>query len=206
MKPHLRYLKYVLLHKAYVFRAGLAIGPAGAWNGRGPYWLRWLPWLWRLLIHDLSKFRPSEWTPYVHHFYGVFEQEGVEAIRARQTRLARFNQAWLFHQHRNAHHWQHWVLREDSGKTIVLLPPPVLADEMLADWLGAGSKVLRLPSFADCVAETITWYVANRDRLLLRDPARLRIEGSLTGLAARHLGVTAVLPPSSRVTVTLPMI
>jgi hypothetical protein len=51
---HLRYLSYVLRHKWWVLVAGLKVGAP----------------LWRLLIHDWSKFTPAEWGPYVATFYG----------------------------------------------------------------------------------------------------------------------------------------
>ena len=47
LKPHLRYLGYVVRHKWFVFRAGLRTGAP----------------LWRLVIHDWSKFTPAEWGP-----------------------------------------------------------------------------------------------------------------------------------------------
>lgn len=54
MMPHLRYLWYVLRHKWYVFQAGRVLK---------------VP-VWQLLMHDLSKFTPAEWFPYVAYFYG----------------------------------------------------------------------------------------------------------------------------------------
>jgi len=50
---YLKYLKYILKHKWYVmiecFKNGL---------------------IWRGLMHDLSKFLPSEFIPYANFFYG----------------------------------------------------------------------------------------------------------------------------------------
>lgn len=203
MKPHLRYLKYVLIHKLYVLVAGVAI------NGWSPRWL------WRLFIHDLSKFRPSEWRAYVAMFYGIpAEAEarrrcvppGVKAdadlgehslagrvacveqatADVKKERQARFNYAWLMHQHRNPHHWQHWMLKEDSGKMIVLTPPAVVVDEMLADWIAAGTKILRWPTLAEAVAETVAWYAKNRERIVLREAARARVEENLHALAMTY--------------------
>ena len=47
-----RYLSYVLRHKLYVLRAARKLG---------------IPW--RGLVHDVSKFRPSEFIPYARYFY-----------------------------------------------------------------------------------------------------------------------------------------
>lgn len=165
---HLRYLRYVLLHKWYVLRAGLFIGTPntiGTWR-----------WLWRLIRHDASKFRPSEWRPYAGYFYGG--ETGADAQRW-------FDAAWLAHIHRNPHHWQHWVLHEDSGKTKILLIPIADVDEMIADWLGAGTKILRYPSLGECVVETITWYVASGRRMMLRQAVRERVDATLYDLSQR---------------------
>lgn len=185
MKAHLRYLRYVILHKLYVFAGGIAV--ANVWREQG--WSRsWVAWVWRLLVHDLSKLRPSEWRPYADYFYGP----KLEGPFAREQRT-RFNRAWLLHQHRNPHHWQHHVLREDSGKTIVLLPESWLIDEMVADWIGAGTKVLARPTLAECVAETVKWYAANHQNMVLREPAKKRVEETLMLLSAKYGLVTAAL-------------
>lgn len=94
MKRHLAYLKYVIRHKWFVLFAGLPL--------RVPFW--------RLLVHDMSKFRPSEWFAYAATFY---KSDGSK----QYDETPKFNRAWLLHQHRNPHHWQYWLLREDSPKT-----------------------------------------------------------------------------------------
>lgn len=55
MNKHLNYLKYVVRHKWYVFLACRELGV--------PFW--------QSVVHDASKFRPSEWFPYVNYFYGL---------------------------------------------------------------------------------------------------------------------------------------
>lgn len=160
MKAHLQYLWYVLLHKWYVYRAGVRLGVPR----------------WRLLIHDWSKFLPSEWFPYVEHFYGP-RLEG-DALRQLQ---ARFNLAWLYHQRRNKHHWQYWTMRlDDQGREITLIPPAMYALEMLADWIGAGNKIREYPTLGECARETVMWYAANGKHMLLRADARQLIEEKLT--------------------------
>lgn len=91
MKRHIAYLKYVLRHKWFVFLAGLKTGAP----------------LWRLIIHDWTKFLPSEWIPYARTFYAPDgSKQCLESLE--------FNVAWLKHIHRNSHHWQHWVLLRDN--------------------------------------------------------------------------------------------
>lgn len=166
MRAHLRYLRYVLRHKWFVLLAGLKTGAP----------------LWRLLIHDWSKFTPAEWRPYVANFYGRTPSLGelraryhgrpndaanLEAWRA--ARAAAFDRAWLHHQHANAHHWQHWVLREDSGAVKLLPMPWPLIREMVADWMGAGRAITGR-------WEAGEWYTKNRDIIQLDQQTRIRVE------------------------------
>lgn len=53
MKPTFQYLSYVLRHKWFVFKAGIFLK---------------VP-VWQLLIHDWTKFLPSEWYAYRNYFY-----------------------------------------------------------------------------------------------------------------------------------------
>src|SRR5438128_6450654 len=103
---HLRYLRYLLRHKWFVF--------VECWKV-GLYWLG--------LIHDWSKFMPDEWFPYAEFFYGKNSKtvrDSTGYYKPTDTGDARFDFAWLLHQKRNRHHWQWWLLREDDGGVKVL--------------------------------------------------------------------------------------
>lgn len=151
---HLRYLSYVLRHKTFVFVAGL--------RTKAP--------LWRLLTHDWSKFTPAEWRPYVQNFYGSPRGWYARNPEAWKVRCAEaFDRAWLHHQHANPHHWQHWILREDSGATRILAMPEHFVREMVADWMGAGRAITGQ-------WEVVEWYAKNRDRILLHEETRALVE------------------------------
>lgn len=154
MKAHLKYLSYVLRHKFFVFQAGLQTGAP----------------LWRLLIHDWSKFLPSEWFPYVRHFYGPVANtpEVGREPWASPTKLA-FNHAWNLHQKRNRHHWQFWLLTMDEGSTWAMPMPERYAREMVADWMGAGRAITGR-------WEAAAWYQKNREKIRLHDETRVFVE------------------------------
>jgi hypothetical protein len=142
---HLRYLSYVLRHRWFVFVECCKLGI-----------------VWRGVVHDLSKFLPSEWSPYVAFFEGpngIKSDDGV----APNVRAA-FDAAWLHHQHRNLHHWQYWRLREDEGGTKLLSMPPVYVKEMLADWRGAAKA-----QGHDGIG---SWYEQNRKKIELHRGSR----------------------------------
>ncbi len=163
--PHAQYWRYLLRHKWFVFQAGLVLH---------------VP-VWRLVIHDWSKFLPAEWIPYVQFFYGPrqpkpFRAPDVEAwerelYRARLVENA-FDQAWLHHIHRGPHHWQHWLLHNDDGTVVALMMPPTFVHEMVADWVGAG--------LAQGFSDVNGWYVRNREKMTLHPATRLQVETLLT--------------------------
>jgi len=119
IKRHIAYLKYILRHKYFVFVAGRRIGGVS---------------LWRLLIHDWSKFLPSEWVSYAYTFYNP---DGT----TRYIESEDFLRAWNAHQKRNKHHWQYWYLVSDNGMREPLRMPHKYAREMIADWMGAGRAI-----------------------------------------------------------------
>jgi hypothetical protein len=92
MKAHLRYFRTVMRHKLNVLRAGLKLGG--------------IP-LISLLLHDWDKFLPSMWFAYVDYF-----ERGDRSADAQK----RFDRAWNAHQKRNRHHWQAWLLMNDTPR------------------------------------------------------------------------------------------
>lgn len=135
---YIQYLSYVFRHKWFVFLAGLKVG---------------VP-LWQLATHDLSKFSPSEFFPYANFFY-----------RPKDSGGDAFNMAWLLHQRRNPHHWQHWVLMQDDGPALPLPMPEKYAREMVADWAGAGRAITGKWEVAD-------WYENNKEKIILHPETR----------------------------------
>lgn len=161
-----KYLSYIVRHKWFVFQAGLRTGAS----------------LWRLVKHDWSKFLPSEWRPYAAYFYGrppcqMPYMRPNRALTEKQWRdgsEAAFNHAWLLHQHRNDHHWQHWMLRNDDGSTECLPMPVHVIREMVADWMGAGRAITGKWECAE-------WYAKNREKIQLHPETRASVEEILEG-------------------------
>lgn len=146
IKRHWAYFKYVIRHKYYVFVEGIKIG---------------MPFLF-LLLHDLSKFLPSEWGPYAATFYN---EDGSK----RYLETPEFEMAWNHHQKGNKHHWQYWMLTWDRGDTICLPIPNKYLYEMWIDWRGAGRAITGN-------ADPAAWYLKNRDNIKLHPETRWVIE------------------------------
>lgn len=111
--PTLRYLWLTTKHKAFVFRAGI--------KTKAP--------IWRLVIHDWTKYTPSEAPHYGRQFFG--DKSQPESFAA----------AWLHHQNSNPHHWEYWISRTGHDKAAsvngALRMPMWAVREMVADWMGA---------------------------------------------------------------------
>lgn len=165
---YLKYLRYLLRHKWYVaiecFKRGL---------------------YWRGLMHDMSKFLPSEFIPYANHFFG----QGSDISRGRDktgyykptdTGDKAFDFAWFLHQKRNPHHWQWWILPEDKrdGKVldkVLEMKEPYLT-EMICDWIGAGKAQGHFSPPDDPLRETRDWWQANNHKMRLHPYTREKIE------------------------------
>ena len=159
-----KYLKYVLKHKWFVFIECCKLG---------------IPL--RGLLHDLSKFLPSEFIPYARYFYGTWMEESewhgdkrnyVPWERTEMGISEAFDLAWLKHQKRNKHHWQYWLLQCDSGELKALDIPLKYQKEMLADWRGAGKAI-------NGKDDTKSWYLKNKDNIIIHPEVREFIEKSL---------------------------
>ena len=142
----IKYLKYLIKHKYYVtvecFKRGL---------------------YWRGITHDLSKFLPDEFIPYMNFFYG----------KSKEFAQNQFDFAWLKHQKRNPHHWQWWILKEDSGEYKIFEMSREYREEMLCDWHGAGKAIMGKNS------NTKEWYLKNKDKIIIGPYTRKWIEEQL---------------------------
>lgn len=135
------YFKYVINHKWNVFIECWSLGL-----------------FTHSFTHDLSKFRPDEFLPYMRHFYGT----PVDQDQADEWKAA-FDRAWLLHQNRNRHHWQHWV---DANGTSFVMSDKYIR-QMIADWKGIGDTAQ-------------DYYATNKDQMNLHPDTILILEEMLS--------------------------
>lgn len=145
---HLKYLKYVLIHKWFVFIAGRALGVS----------------LWRIIKHDWSKFTPTEWFAYANYFY------------TDNGDLLKFRKAWLHHIHKNDHHPQHHILINDDDGTTPLPMTEQQIREMLADWFSAGhTQYLVNEDLNKVFPDMLRWWSERGSHYIYHDETRQRI-------------------------------
>lgn len=79
------------------------------------------------ITHDWSKWLPSEFIPYMLYFYGPKFPTGSKVYDNKLDKLVdklespadikeAFDYAWNYHQKRQPHHWQYWLLSPDRPR------------------------------------------------------------------------------------------
>ena len=115
LKKAIKHIKLVSKHKWYVFiyctRLGLPI---------------------RGLMHDMSKFSPTEFWESIKYYDGTISPITV------CKRANGYSKAWLHHKGRNKHHTEYWVDSNAPVQTPII--PYKYVAEMICDKLSA-SKV-----------------------------------------------------------------
>jgi len=154
MNKYFKYLGYIFRHKWYVFieccKEGMPL---------------------RGLIHDWSKFRPSEFFPYVNYFYNAPPTNKTGYYKPTNTHDAAFEDAWFLHIQRNPHHWQYWCTPTSGAKCKPREMPRKLALEMVCDWTGAGK--------AQGATSLRAWYKRNKKKILLHSATRKFVEAKI---------------------------
>ena len=95
--------------------------------------------IWRGLVHDLSKFTPTEFFESVKYYQGNRSPIGV-CRREKGVSLA-----WLHHKGRNKHHIEYWI--DDECETPPLMPyqyaVECVCDKLAATRVYAGKNYSR---------------------------------------------------------------
>ena len=115
MSARWKHFKTVCKHKQVVFRECCACGIG-----------------WQGIIHDLSKFTRTEFSPSAKYFQG--NRSPIEA----EKEDCGYSFAWLHHKGCNPHHWEYWIDFGSNGEIIADRIPKKYVVEMLCDWIGAG--------------------------------------------------------------------
>ena len=122
-----------------------------------------------MYMHDYSKDSNEEYYAYDDYFYGKLygKSKSYEVVD-------QFNRAWLLHIHRNPHHWQYWILRNDNpddGEILIDMPDCYII-EMICDWWSFSWKQENL-------YEIFKWYEERKDYIKLSNYTRKKVEDIL---------------------------
>ena len=118
-----KHLNTVLTHKKWVFYYCCKAG---------------IPF--RGLVHDLSKFSPTEFGESIKYYTGTHSP--IDECKKKNG----VSYAWMHHKGRNSHHYEYWQDNFDKGTDHIKMPYKC-AIEMICDYLGAGRAYQKKNNF-----------------------------------------------------------
>lgn len=119
MNNYINHFKTICKHKYYVAQELFKLG-----------------YFWQGIIHDFSKFSPTEFFVSAKYFSGTVSP--IEKEKAKHG----YSLAWLNHKGKNKHHWQYWIDYNDGELVLCNIPDKYLV-EMAADLVGASKAYLK---------------------------------------------------------------
>lgn len=154
------HIKTVATHKHYVFIHCVKAG---------------IPW--RGLVHDLSKFSPSEFIPGVKYYTGKRSpNEGERAAYGHSL-------AWMHHKGRNKHHNEYWTDYDPETKLVRPVEMPVkYVKEMFCDRVAA-SKTYKKSEYKN--SDPIEYFRGRKEHRDIHPETANLIESLLEMLAEK---------------------
>lgn len=116
----------------------------------------------RGLLHDLSKFGPTEFLSSAKYYTGV-----ISPIDSEKTHKG-YSLAWQHHKGHNPHHWEYWIDNLGSYENKPCRMPKEYIIEMVCDMLGAGivySK--KKPSYNEPYRSPLDYYKRMKAEMIL---------------------------------------
>lgn len=100
--------------------------------------------LWRGLLHDLSKYTPTEFWKGARYY-----KDGRRSPNEAEREDCGYSAAWIHHKGRNFHHFEYWTDYNPKTKTIEPIEMPIVfVKEMFCDRVAA-SKIYQKESYSD---------------------------------------------------------
>lgn len=137
MKSFFGHLRNIIVHKYWVF-----------------HYCRIFGITWRGIVHDLSKFHPTEFFESVRYYQGTSSPIPV------CKKANKISYGWQHHKGRNPHHYEYWVDNLDNGTPTYHNIPYEYLMEMLADWFAAG-RTYKGKDFK--VMDEVEWWREKRE-------------------------------------------
>ena len=149
-----KHFKTIMKHKWYVFIECCKMG---------------IPW--QGIIHDLSKFHPSEFVQSARYF------QGNRSPVAAERDVIGYSYAWRYHKGRNKHHWQWYVDMDgwDENDRVKLNAAPMpdkFIKEMYCDMVGASKAYGGSGSAKE-------YYLKNQREWVLHPETKIKFEKML---------------------------
>lgn len=113
------------------------------------------------LLHDLSKYSPTEFIPGVKYF------QGNRSPNNAQREAEGCSTAWLHHKGRNKHHYEYWIdypAKGGNGSLIGMEMPVNYVVEMFCDRVAA-SKIYNKEKYKD--SDSLEYFRRGMDHYII---------------------------------------
>lgn len=131
------------------------------------------------LLHDLSKYSPSEFLVGAKYYQGNRNPNNAE------REAIGYSSAWLHHKGRNRHHYEYWIdysTKEIAGGMAPAPMPVKYVAEMLMDRIAA-CKVYNGAQYTD--AAPLAYYSKGRENAFIHPQTKELLERLLNMLAEK---------------------
>lgn len=130
---------------------------------------------WRGMLHDLSKYSPTEFVP------GAKYYQGTRSPNEKERELFGYSLAWMHHKGRNRHHFEYWCDYNPETKLNEPVKMPLkFVVEMFCDRVAAG-KIYQGKSYTD--RSPLEYFQRGKDRRRIHPETSQMLEKLLTMLA-----------------------
>jgi hypothetical protein len=154
LKQYWKHFKTICKHKYYVGQECFKLGL-----------------YWQGIVHDLSKFGPTEFISSARYFQG--DKTPIEAEKIENG----YSLAWLNHKAKNRHHWEYYI-DFTEGRAIIMCPiPDKYVKEMFCDFVGA-SKAYNQGTFN--VGMPLEYFEKNCHKIIMNNKSMAKLRYMLT--------------------------
>lgn len=127
------------------------------------------------LLHDLSKYTPTEFIP------GVLNYQGTRSPNEAERESYGYSKAWLHHKGRNRHHYEYWTDYNPKTKKLDAVEMPVnYFVEMVCDRIAA-SKIYNGADYKD--SDPIEYFHRGMKNRMINERTAKQLDYVLTMLA-----------------------
>ncbi len=130
------------------------------------------------LLHDLSKYTPTEFLTSVKYFQG--DRSPNDAEKEDKG----LSSSWLHHKGRNKHHYEYWIdykAKKEDGLTGMKMPVEYVV-EMFCDRVAA-SKIYNKENYTD--ADSLNYYFKGKDYYMIHPETNKLLQKLLKMLAVK---------------------
>lgn len=127
------------------------------------------------LVHDLSKYGPTEFMA------GVLYYQGHRSPNEMERETIGYSKAWIHHKGRNKHHYEHWTDYDPVTKQIqgVEMPTRYFV-EMICDRIAA-SKIYYGEDYTN--EHPLQYFLSKKGKILIHNQTEAHLEKVLRMLA-----------------------